>query len=155
MRITALATTALALGLATGCTGQSGRDTTPPVGLGHDDLSAQVNWHVGPPVASEPMRERGRSHAFAASWVSGAARLLVTVWGSGSCPSVASSALVSPDGRTVRLSLRSYPADRPCTADFAPGTSVVTMPSGITPAKRTRVVLADPAGKRWSILVKR
>lgn len=154
MKITVVATTAVVLGLMTGCIGESGRDTTSPEGSG-SDVTAQVNWHVGAPVASEPMRERGSSHAFAASWVPGAARLLVTIWGSGSCPSVASAASVSKDGRTVRLSLRSYPGDKPCTADFAPGTTDVTMPPGIAPAKRTRLVLDDPGGKSWSILVKR
>jgi len=158
MKQTALATTALVLGLATGRTGESPHvpSTTPPAVSGSEHgMSAEVDWHMGAPSGAEPMRARGRLVPVAASWVPGASRLQITVWGSGSCPAVGSGALISEDGSTVRLSLRSYPADQPCTADVRPATSVVTVPPPAALAKRTKVVVADSAGNRWSISVKR
>ena len=110
MKLTALAVMALVLGLATGCTVDESahvRSAGPSAGAGHD-ASGDVDWHMGAPAGAEPMRDHGQLVPVAASWAPRATQLRVTVWGSGSCPAVGSGALVSGDGTTVRLLLRSY-----------------------------------------------
>lgn len=159
MRFTALAATALVLGLATGC---SGHGESPSAALGavrspqgestdHTNLPASVDWHRGAPPGAVPTREDGTTKPLAASWVVDGSRIQITVWGSGSCPAAGSSASVAGNGTSVTLVLRSYPTSRPCTADVQPTTSIVTLPDGAHVAKRVRVIVTGPAGSEWSI----
>jgi hypothetical protein len=158
MRLIAVAAIAVVVGVATaGCAGEPTRATAQGASAGSaHDLPAEVTSHMGAPVGTAPTREHGRLVGVAASWdPSAAARLRITVWGSGTCPSVGASASVAEDGATVRMAVRSYPANQGCTLDLRPATSVVTLPPGAELARRTNVVVTDSAGNRWSVVVQR
>lgn len=156
MKQTALAALIFLLALTMGCTDKSSRDTSAapkPRPEGSNQLPPKVDWHRGAPAGAEPTRERDRIVPLTASWVTGAPQLQVRLWGSGSCPPVGSSASVSEDGRKLHLLLRSYPGERPCTADVRPATSVVTLHSRAVLAKRATVV--DSNGREWHVDVRR
>lgn len=157
-RVALAVTAAVMIGLTTGCVGESVHVASgDPSARPRHDLPATVAWHVGAPLGAHPTRERGASVVpVAASWdPAAAARLRVTVWGSGTCPPAGSEARVSEDGTSLHMSLRSNAANRGCTVDVRPATSVVTLPSGAALAQRTRIVVTDSAGKRWSVDVSR
>lgn len=72
--------------------------------------------------------------------------LVITIFGSSSCPSAATEASVR-DGRVVVATERvGERDDEPCSADTAPYTSEVALPSGNLPSKSLAIELeGNPA----------
>lgn len=68
-------------------------------------------------------------------------QLLVTTWGSSSCPRLPES--VKADGPSVVVTTRQFTffGGNDCTADASPMTSSVPLPAGITGADTLRVVI--------------
>lgn len=71
-------------------------------------------------------------------------RIALVLWGSSTCPPVGTSMTVVEDaeaGNSVRVDLASIPADRPCTADFVPHTTVFWTPVDITTTQPLRITV--------------
>jgi hypothetical protein len=85
--------------------------------------------------------EPGEVHAAGVGWTSDDTLLYVALWGSSSCPPVASSpATRTPDGGIAVVSEDRY-AGQACTADLAPSTTVVALPHGVEPGAALRVLV--------------
>jgi len=63
-----------------------------------------------------------------AAWLEGGDELAVTLYGSSGCPPVVESLDVSKDN-AVDVRVKKYPADRACTMDYVPHTTVFRTPS--------------------------
>ena len=70
-----------------------------------------------------------------AFWVKEGAQLAITVFGSSSCPQIVSGITVTEtatEGNSIRADFAPIPADKPCTRDFVPHTTVFSTPGTIT-----------------------
>ena len=70
---------------------------------------------------------------------SGAGRLYVVTFGSGSCPKLPTS--VTATGSNQLTIVTAPSSDGPCTMDFGPTTSVVDVPPGIDETKPVQVTV--------------
>lgn len=69
--------------------------------------------------------------------------LVLTLWGSSSCPVIVASARL--EGSTLRLT-PAPPTSQMCTMDLGPHEQRVGLPAGASPDAIAAVVLEDPAG---------
>ncbi|WP_265522337.1 hypothetical protein [Oerskovia flava] len=124
MRTTALLAVPSVLVLLGACAASSD-GTTPPAG---SDGSASIaidrftDWHPPLPALSEGVTSA------VVDISTDPARLIVTTWGSSSCP-VVPVAIAWADASTLQLSVEPHPA-RECTADLAAVSQVVEVPPG-------------------------
>lgn len=81
-------------------------------------------------------------------------RLAVILWGSSTCPPVASHVVVTQDagsGNSVRVDVEPLPEDAICTADLVPHTTVFGTPQSIT---TTLPLTMDIDGQEFVLPVK-
>lgn len=66
------------------------------------------------------------------AWLEDGGKFAITVSGSSGCPPIAESYTITAHNE-VAITLKEIPADRVCTADFVPHTSVFNTPTDIDP----------------------
>jgi hypothetical protein len=94
-----------------------------------------VSHTKGLPGTVTPTDTAGRSIV---GW-SGAGRMYLVTFGSGSCPKLPTS--VSATGSSRLIVTTASSSDGPCTMDFGPTTSVVDVPLGIDDTKPVEVTV--------------
>lgn len=82
-----------------------------------------------------------------AGWIDGGRQITLVTWGSSTCVPIASDVALQPDG-AIAVTLDDGPADRACTADYAPRATLVGLPEGVDSAKRVDLVVASAQGQR-------
>ena len=83
-----------------------------------------------------------------AFWLKEGAQIAITVFGSSSCPQIVSDITVlepKGEGNTIRANFVPIPADKPCTRDFVPHTTVFSTPGNITTTEK--LTIESSAGK--------
>jgi hypothetical protein len=96
------------------------------------------HWRGLPASFGEP----GAYHTAGVGWTSDDTLLYVVLWGSSSCPPVASSpATRTGDGAIAVVTDTGRYAGRACTADLGPATTVVALPGGVAPGAAVSVLV--------------
>lgn len=80
-----------------------------------------------------------------AAWLDGGKHIALVTYGSSSCVPVADT--VTLEGDTVTVEFVEEPADRMCTADFAPRATVFATPEGADPTTKLNIVAAGFEGE--------
>jgi hypothetical protein len=119
-----IAASAVALGLAASS------------GCAHNDISTVAVTHSQPSTAmAPPARDKNGDQLPQLRWNSGH-QLILTTWGSGTCPSLPTSVSMQSDQRIVIGLASNYGRDDVgCTADLSPTDSVILAPSGLDASK--------------------
>ena len=81
-----------------------------------------------------------------AFWLHEGAQLAITVSGSSGCPYVVSGISVletSDDGNRIAATVPALPADKVCTMDFVPHTTVFSTPGNVTTTKPLTIEVMD------------
>ncbi|HET7690094.1 MAG TPA: hypothetical protein VFK41_06935 [Nocardioidaceae bacterium] len=152
------------LGLGVAICGSDDASTRDPTGDGDREAtwaptlqSVPVSWYAGMPRGAEPVTgEDGQITPMAVSWAESESKIQVTVWGSGSCPTVAETASVSDSGDRVILVEGSQGDESegiPCTADVAPATSVVDVPQSVAEATKVHVIFRAANGAEFVLVL--
>ncbi|WP_448389480.1 hypothetical protein [Microbacterium aurum] len=82
-----------------------------------------------------------------AGWLDGGRQIALVTWGSSTCVPTAADVAVQADG-AIAVTLDNGPADRVCTADFAPRATLVGVPDGVDPAAGIDLVVSFAEGGR-------
>jgi len=103
-----------------------------------ETVAAGAHWR-GLPAS---FGEAAAVHAAGVGWTTDDTLLYVVLWGSSSCPPVASSPATSRGHGAIAVvtDARRY-AGRACTADLAPATTVVALPGGVAPGAAVSVLV--------------
>lgn len=123
---------------AAGCGG-------PDLKVGSAAPSPVSSWGPGAPPGTEEdavdFADPSGGAVRVAATLSAQGQLLVTTWGSSSCPLLPES--VEADGPVVVVATRQFTVfgGNECTTDVSPMTSSVPLPAGITGADGLRVVI--------------
>ena len=87
-------------------------------------------------------------------WLDQGSSITVTTWGSSGCPAILTE-VNAVDAQTLDLQYleaTAYP-DQACTADYAPHTSEIELPSDVTDTPLTVTVSFDGKGPRASVIL--
>lgn len=87
-------------------------------------------------------------------WLDQGSSITVTTWGSSGCPAILTE-VNAVDAQTLDLQYleaTAYP-DQACTADYAPHTSEIELPSDVTGTPLTVTVSFDGKGPRTSVIL--
>ena len=87
-------------------------------------------------------------------WLDQGSSITVTTWGSSGCPAILTE-VNAVDAQTLDLQYleaTAYP-DQACTADYAPHTSEIELPSDVTGTPLTVTVSFDGKGPRASVIL--
>lgn len=100
-------------------------------------LAAGAHWRGLPPSFDDP----GTVRAAGVAWTSDDTLLYVVLWGSSTCPPVASPATRSGDASIAVVTDTARYRGKICTADLGPATTVVALPAEVTPGAALSVLV--------------
>ncbi|MCD2441583.1 hypothetical protein LQ757_04760 [Agromyces sp. SYSU K20354] len=101
-------------------------------GTGPDEAGVPGSEGEGAEEAVDPMEPNDEPLVV---WWADGGQLALTISGSSSCPVVGTDIRVlepAGEGNRVAISLKEYPADQVCTADFVPHTTLFWTPYDVT-----------------------
>lgn len=102
---------------------------------------------ASPAASGSPTVSEAEPAQVEAGWLDGGRQIALVTWGSSTCVPVASDVALQPDG-ALAVTLDDGPADRVCTADYAPRATLVGVPEGVDPAKGVDLVITTGQGHR-------
>lgn len=102
---------------------------------------------TSPAASGSPTASDAAPLQVEAGWLDGGRQIALVTWGSSTCVPTAADVAVQADG-AIAVTLDNGPADRVCTADFAPRATLVGVPDGVDPAAGIDLVVSFAEGGR-------
>jgi len=102
------------------------------VGCRSDGAATVALTYSRSTTAMRTMPKVDKNRSIAATTLGRCRSLILTTWGSGSCP-LMPTAVTLQNAHRITISLSSV--DGPCTADLAPTNSVIVAPAGLDASK--------------------